>query len=111
MQFLSIEEPPFDLPTKHGAPPELTGKYNHKTKRNCSSKREQQISSGREMNGSCCFDVPARVVLYFLSWSGFLVSFMMRNDVSIYKSPSKSLINFLSFDLNGNFNLTNDFML
>jgi hypothetical protein len=34
-----------------------------------------------KMNPSC-FDVPARVVLYFLSWSGFLVSFMMRNDVS-----------------------------
>lgn len=25
---------------------------------------------------------PARVVLYFLSWSGFLVSFMMRNDIN-----------------------------
>lgn len=29
-----------------------------------------------------CFDVPARLVLYFLSWSGFLVSFMMRNDIN-----------------------------
>lgn len=27
--------------------------------------------------------MPARVVLYFLSWSGFLVSFMMRNDINI----------------------------
>lgn len=27
--------------------------------------------------------VPARLVLYFLSWSGFLVSFMMRNDINI----------------------------
>lgn len=26
--------------------------------------------------------VPARIVLYFLSWSGFLVSFMMRNDMN-----------------------------
>ncbi|XP_037814013.1 sialin isoform X2 [Lucilia sericata] len=26
--------------------------------------------------------VPARLVLYFLSWSGFLVSFMMRNDMN-----------------------------
>lgn len=26
--------------------------------------------------------IPARVVLYFLSWSGFLVSFMMRNDIN-----------------------------
>lgn len=37
--------------------------------------------------------VPARVVLYFLSWSGFLVSFMMRNDmnfalVAMTKNPS-----------------------
>lgn len=30
-----------------------------------------------------CFEaVPARLVLYFLSWSGFLVSFMMRNDIN-----------------------------
>ncbi|KAL7027872.1 hypothetical protein ACKWTF_005627 [Chironomus riparius] len=28
------------------------------------------------------FDIPARLVLYFLSWSGFLVSFMMRNDIN-----------------------------
>ncbi|KAM8715449.1 hypothetical protein ACLKA7_002495 [Drosophila subpalustris] len=27
--------------------------------------------------------IPARLVLYFLSWSGFLVSFMMRNDMNI----------------------------
>ncbi|XP_057664794.1 sialin isoform X1 [Diorhabda carinulata] len=27
--------------------------------------------------------VPARLVLYLLSWSGFLVSFMMRNDINI----------------------------
>ncbi|XP_059613041.1 vesicular glutamate transporter 2 [Phlebotomus argentipes] len=27
--------------------------------------------------------IPARVVLYFLSWSGFLVSFVMRNDINI----------------------------
>ncbi|KRG03889.1 vesicular glutamate transporter 1 [Drosophila mojavensis] len=26
--------------------------------------------------------IPARIVLYFLSWSGFLVSFMMRNDMN-----------------------------
>lgn len=29
-----------------------------------------------------CREVPARFVLYFLSWSGFLVSFMMRNDIN-----------------------------
>lgn len=27
--------------------------------------------------------VPARMVLYMLSWSGFLVSFMMRTDINI----------------------------
>lgn len=37
--------------------------------------------------------VPARVVLYFLSWSGFLVSFVMRNDINLaivemVKNPS-----------------------
>lgn len=26
--------------------------------------------------------IPARVILYFLSWSGFVVSFMMRNDIN-----------------------------
>lgn len=26
--------------------------------------------------------IPARLVLYFLSWSGFLVSFVMRNDIN-----------------------------
>lgn len=30
-----------------------------------------------------CREIPARLVLYFLSWSGFLVSFMMRNDINI----------------------------
>ena len=70
---------------KNGAPPDLTGDYKqkHVLKNNCSSsttKRAQQTSSN--MNSNCCFNVPARVVLYFLSWSGFLVSFMMRNDVS-----------------------------
>lgn len=37
--------------------------------------------------------IPARVVLYFLSWSGFLVSFVMRNDINLaivemVKNPS-----------------------
>lgn len=27
--------------------------------------------------------VPARFVLYLLSWSGFLVSFMMRTDINL----------------------------
>ncbi|XP_052869216.1 vesicular glutamate transporter 3 isoform X1 [Anopheles cruzii] len=29
-----------------------------------------------------CDRIPARLVLYFLSWSGFLVSFVMRNDIN-----------------------------
>ena len=40
--------------------------------------------------------VPARVVLYMLSFSGFTVSFMMRNDINIamvamVKPPSMTL--------------------
>ena len=36
------------------------------------------------MRASCVSDmVPARAVLYFLSFSGFLVSFMMRTDINI----------------------------
>ncbi|XP_035795386.1 vesicular glutamate transporter 3-like isoform X1 [Anopheles albimanus] len=31
---------------------------------------------------SICDLIPARVVLYILSWSGFLVSFVMRNDIN-----------------------------
>lgn len=38
--------------------------------------------SSKRMNMNCFSNVPARVVLYFLSWSGFLVSFMMRNDIN-----------------------------
>ena len=34
------------------------------------------------MKMNCFQNVPARLVLYFLSWSGFLVSFMMRNDIN-----------------------------
>ncbi|XP_039148285.1 vesicular glutamate transporter 1 isoform X2 [Drosophila simulans] len=38
---------------------------------------------GREAQSSVLRDkIPARLVLYFLSWSGFLVSFMMRNDMN-----------------------------
>lgn len=39
-----------------------------------------RISSPRKMN--MFHYIPARLVLYFLSWSGFLVSFMMRNDIN-----------------------------
>ncbi|XP_062565968.1 sialin [Armigeres subalbatus] len=43
--------------------------------------------------------IPARLVLYFLSWSGFLVSFMMRNDINfalvamVRDSTSNSTVN------------------
>lgn len=48
-----------------------------------------------------CVRMPARLVLYFLSWSGFLVSFMMRNDINLalvamVKSQNHTM------DLNGN---------
>lgn len=33
--------------------------------------------------GSLADKIPARLVLYFLSWSGFLVSFVMRNDINL----------------------------
>lgn len=49
--------------------------------------------------------IPARLVLYFLSWSGFLVSFMMRNDinfalVAMVKDKPKDLI--INSTINGN---------
>ncbi|XP_044315176.1 vesicular glutamate transporter 1 isoform X6 [Drosophila rhopaloa] len=37
-----------------------------------------RVSPSRRLNDK----IPARLVLYFLSWSGFLVSFMMRNDMN-----------------------------
>lgn len=41
---------------------------------------------GRRNRQRCCTaleeKIPARLILYFLSWSGFLVSFMMRNDMN-----------------------------
>ncbi|CAH1118606.1 unnamed protein product [Phaedon cochleariae] len=42
--------------------------------------------------------VPARLVLYLLSWSGFLVSFMMRNDINLaivamVEQPPRSFTN------------------
>jgi hypothetical protein len=42
--------------------------------------------------------VPARLVLYLLSWSGFLVSFMMRTDINLaivamVEEPDKATTN------------------
>ncbi|KAG5684804.1 hypothetical protein PVAND_014017 [Polypedilum vanderplanki] len=47
----------------------------------CVTKKNSNRKNNTTMNPNC-FNIPARVVLYFLSWSGFLVSFMMRNDIN-----------------------------
>uniref|UniRef100_A0A1B0DEL4 Major facilitator superfamily (MFS) profile domain-containing protein n=1 Tax=Phlebotomus papatasi TaxID=29031 RepID=A0A1B0DEL4_PHLPP len=39
--------------------------------------------NNNEEDGGLFRAIPARVVLYLLSWSGFLVSFVMRNDINI----------------------------
>jgi hypothetical protein len=49
------------------------------------AEEEEFDSNNRGKMNPNSFDIPARLVLYFLSWSGFLVSFMMRNDVSSHK--------------------------
>jgi hypothetical protein len=49
-----------------------------------------------------CFEVPARLVLYFLSWSGFLVSFMMRNDINFALVVMVKSRNSTQAALNGN---------
>lgn len=41
-----------------------------------------QVAVSKKRMKMNCIEVPARLVLYFLSWSGFLVSFMMRNDIN-----------------------------
>lgn len=52
--------------------------------------------------------IPARLVLYFLSWSGFLVSFMMRNDINfalvamVKDKPKDFVTNENNSTLNGN---------
>ncbi|XP_034938553.1 sialin [Chelonus insularis] len=47
------------------------------------NKYENSTEFKRSYNCLRQFDVPARVVLYMLSFSGFLVSFMMRTDINI----------------------------
>jgi hypothetical protein len=49
---------------------------------NTPSKEVAVCQNKKSMNMNCFRNVPARLVLYFLSWSGFLVSFMMRNDIN-----------------------------
>jgi hypothetical protein len=49
---------------------------------NTPSKEVAVYQNNKSMNMNCFRNVPARLVLYFLSWSGFLVSFMMRNDIN-----------------------------
>lgn len=57
--------------------------------------------SNRRMKMNC-FEVPARLVLYFLSWSGFLVSFMMRNDINFALVVMVKTRNETTATLNGN---------
>lgn len=52
-----------------------------------------------------CIEVPARLVLYFLSWSGFLVSFMMRNDINFALVVMVKTNNDTKVSLNGNSSL------
>uniref|UniRef100_A0A1B6CNY2 Major facilitator superfamily (MFS) profile domain-containing protein n=1 Tax=Clastoptera arizonana TaxID=38151 RepID=A0A1B6CNY2_9HEMI len=48
-----------------------------------SKAEEAQVPSRKQQKYSLRDAVPARVVLYMLSFSGFLVSFMMRTDINI----------------------------
>jgi hypothetical protein len=61
---------------KNGA---LDDVVNHKTP---SKEVVVEGDSNKRMKMNCFSNVPTRLVLYFLSWSGFLVSFMMRNDIN-----------------------------
>ena len=77
---LSPESHLYDPMLKHENGVKLTDGLtngNHHHHQDSSSPR---ISSPRNMN--MFHYIPARLVLYFLSWSGFLVSFMMRNDIN-----------------------------
>lgn len=85
--FVYIGLHSYNLPTqKNDAPQNLAVDFKqvYRSNNNCSklTSAKQTTSSISKMNRNCCYNVPARVVLYFLSWSGFMVSFMMRNDVS-----------------------------
>lgn len=51
---------------------------------------------------NCFSNVPARLVLYFLSWSGFLVSFMMRNDINFAIVVMVKTNNYTEAIANGN---------
>ncbi|XP_055383878.1 sialin [Condylostylus longicornis] len=49
---------------------------------NCNNSSRSVINNNSTRRNYISEKVPARLVLYFLSWSGFLVSFMMRNDIN-----------------------------
>lgn len=70
--------------------------------RNYNSLSKQDISSKKSMKMNCFEVVPARLVLYFLSWSGFLVSFMMRNDINFALVVMVKTRNATQTLLNGN---------
>lgn len=63
---------------------------------------DEEISSNKSMKMNCFEVVPARLVLYFLSWSGFLVSFMMRNDINFALVVMVKTRNATQLSLNGN---------
>lgn len=68
---------------------------------NYRSPSKQEITS-KSMKMNCFEAVPARLVLYFLSWSGFLVSFMMRNDINFALVVMVKTRNATQSSLNGN---------
>lgn len=69
---------------------------------NYHSPSKKDNSSNKSMKMNCFEVVPARLVLYFLSWSGFLVSFMMRNDINFALVVMVKTRNATQVSLNGN---------
>lgn len=82
--------------TVSSSPPLLHQERHHivlKKQRSQQQQQQQQQCSLFNLNDR----IPARLVLYFLSWSGFLVSFMMRNDinfalVAMVKTPNSTTL-------------------
>lgn len=70
----------YDPMLKHENGGKLTDGLNNGNHHHHQDSSSPRISSPRNMN--MFHYIPARLVLYFLSWSGFLVSFMMRNDIN-----------------------------
>lgn len=106
MSFAGFSSYNYDVSAlKHGAVVEIINDHQQKSK---ISQRTSKAES-KAMKMSCCRGVPARLVLYFLSWSGFLVSFMMRNDINfalvVMVKTTNSATNQMT--TNGNSSLSN----